>query len=308
VCTTQLATPSKLRRVSSGDATHDYRVPLSEIRARWISLAPRWGRVVSEEHQSALAAVDIALSYPAFLRSFRDRRAAPRSTSVTLHFPTYSATVAVDVGDGKPPVDKHGVWRATYERDGARTELVRKEALCGEIWSNQVDPQCGLEHPRLKTAHKKVWLLMSWRIMCLCREVDRYSPFSYRFRLALHAPAADGLLVITSRDDATVTLRKPMSKKELEFRVGSVLRIQQIEYPTSFLRVVGMVIEGGALRAIRFERWSQSGSAWKSWPDIPMLPATYDKSKETAWCWDWQGAELAAPGTVPEANFGRRFV
>jgi hypothetical protein len=167
-----------LSTVSSGDATHDYRVPLSEIRERWSLLAPRWGRVSSEEHQSALAAVDIALSYPAFLRSFRDERAAPRSTSVTLHFPTYSATVAVDVADGKLPVDKHGVWRATYEREGLRTELARDEAPCGKIWSNQVHPQCGLEHPRLEPEHKTKWLQMSWRIMCLCREVDRYSPRS----------------------------------------------------------------------------------------------------------------------------------
>jgi hypothetical protein len=310
VCTSQLATPSKLRRVSSGDATHDYRVPLSEIRERWNLLAPRWGRVSSEEHQSALAAVDIALSYPAFLRSFRDKSAAPRSTSVTLHFPTYSATVAVDVAGGKLPVDKHGVWRATYDRDGLRTELARDEAPCGKIWSNQVHPQCGLEHPRLETEHKVAWIHMSWRIMCLCREVDRYSPFSYRFRLDRSAQAADGLII--SPDHATVTLRKPMSKENLTFRVGSVLRIQQLGYPTSsFLRVVGMVIEGGALRAIRFERWSQSGSAWTSWPAIPMLQPTYPKSqRKAAWCWDWQGAELAvaAPETVPEANFGRRFV
>ncbi len=100
-----------------------------------------------------------------------------------------------------------------------------------------------------------------------------------------------------------------MSKEELRFRVGSVLRIQQLGYATSFLRVVGMVIGGGALRAIRFERWSQSGSEWTSWPDIPMLQPTHPKGQLRAdWCWDWQGAELAAPETVPRANFGRRFV
>jgi hypothetical protein len=90
--------------------------------------------------------------------------------------------------------------------------------------------------------------------------------------------------------------------------LGAYCAFSSLSFP-SFLRVVGILIKGGAVRSIRFERWSQSQGAWESLQDIPMLQPPYPKGHLRAeWCWDWQGAELAAPETVPRANFGRRFV
>ena len=318
MCTAQLATPSKLIRAKTLHSSRHHQVPLSAIRERWSAIAATWPTVREEQHQDALAAIDIALAYPAFLRSFRYAGRAPERKVVRLYFPDYSATVKVDVeggSDGKPArcrVDKHGVWRASYERDGVKTELARAEAPCGMIWSKDG----GLEHPRLAHYDEAAWTTMSWRrIMCLCREVDRYTPLFYRFALKLRDNLIDqGGLLITSPGDATVTLRKPMSKGELELRVGSVLRTRQksssdTSGPDDLLKVAGINVKEGKLLSIVLHRWSWINSMWRKGPgEIPMLePTASEIHKKPEWLWDWQRAELALEPT-PDLAFGRRFV
>ncbi len=256
MCIAQLATPSKLIWTRHHESR--YVVPLSEIRARWERIRNVWGHVHDEEHENALAALDVAIGYPTFLRSLR-QGGAPQSRSANIDWPTYSATVKVEVEQGQFPIDSEGAWKVTLERDGKSVVLQRPEKAYGsQMWmGTQQRPFRFGVHEIPFTLLKKIFYNLN------PGPIDMVTPFRYRFRIRGASLPPIGQAVVLDTANARATLRKPKKEDgayELEFGVGDILETEMYKLGDSrFLKVTGLVVDNRGLSAINYELLVRQG-------------------------------------------------